>query len=256
MIEASELPYKVLVSSKGRPELITKHPLLHVANVFVDSEEEREEYSENIAKAGKRVHAIHVVPPYKALGQKRQWVLDEHWSDDEPFAMMVDDDLNPAKNMMRIRSLSLSKPDDLLTLFWRSYQTAADMPTGLFGYTNSPNPMERSVNQPFGGFTTGHLDNQALGILDRELRYDLNPMLISEEVDLTLKCLEKYRVILKDMRFSFGNVGVTSGGLAGVRTSDAMQDDVEYLRHKWGSELVQYRETPVRNGGLLLKVMR
>ena len=240
MLEASDLPYKVLIPSRGRAKIITNHPLLHVSNVFVRSEEEREEYSEEIAKAGKRVHAIHVISDYDTLPEKRQRILDEYWSDDEPFAMMVDDDLKSGKPMFHLRNVGNLTPDQMLTLFWRSYQTAADIPTGLFGYSLNANPAIRSINLPFGALN-GEFVTVTYGILDRELRYDLN-MAMFDDIDISYQCLEKYRFLCRDERFVFVCPYYTEGGLSNQRSSSVMYREIGYLIQKWGSDLIKRSE--------------
>ena len=238
-LSAEDIPFKVLVMSKGRADQIPAHPLLSAAYVCVDTEDEQAKYVEAIERAGKSAHSVHVLGGHDpTLGAARRRALDELWRREEPFVVMVDDDFEGFVSRMRFRSVGYRNVDDLLSIFWQSYVTAKDIPTGLFGYGTLMSVMSRGTNLPFGALNGSDISAQAMGILDRDLRFDPS-LSTGDDIDLSLQCLKKYRFFLKDMRYSLVAATKTSGGVANVRTSVQTKKIHRRLTEKWGTDIMR-----------------
>ena len=250
MIQVSDIPFKILMMSRGRAAMVARHPLLSVSHVCVDTEEDREEYLEMIGRLGTRSHVVHVLSKHApTIGGARRAAMDDLWDESEPFVMMIDDDTLGLESLMGWKKRVYQSPEDLCTIFWESYRTASELPTGLFGYSRGGGAIRfRQTNQPIGVHVSkqgqpkglGNVVAMIFGVLDRELRFDPN-LSFYEDVDLNWQCRAKYRFFLRDSRltnyFSEGGVGGAGiGGLVSVRANPEYQIRSErYLRAKWVS---------------------
>lgn len=170
VIKTADLPFKVIICSRNRAALLTRRPLLQVSHVCVDTEEEAGQYRAVFERAGKSPHGLHVLGQSRTLCDSRQDALDLLWDHKEPFALMRDDDVAAFWAIMHYRTVRTSDPDAMLSVIYSTYQVAAGLPTGIFGYAHTARPNERRANTPFR--LRVWANNTVMGILDRDLKYD------------------------------------------------------------------------------------
>ena len=240
-IRADQLPFKIAIPSRGRAYKMALHPLLSIANVFVDSEEEREEYIKVAAGIDKKAHAVHVASGSRSAPEARNIALDTLWDKDTKFIVLVDDSVEGVRRNMRLKTGKIVDQRYILTMMWRSYQTALDLGTALFGYEQSLHPRERTANRVVK-LRVGFIDSGLVGIMDPDFRLDTN-LRVHDDMDLSLQCVEKYGLFYKDSRYclhkfhSFHH-GEPGGNLR-HRNSVAEERELLYLRRKWGSDIVK-----------------
>lgn len=76
-----------------------------------------------------------------------------------------------------------------------------------------------------------------VGIIGRELRYDTS-LLLRADIDFCLQSLVRDRFVLVDGRYSFIHTHFGgSGGNAAQRLSERHEQEIRYLKRKWGPYL-------------------
>ncbi len=76
-----------------------------------------------------------------------------------------------------------------------------------------------------------------LGIIDRKIRYDPN-VLQFDDVDLSLQCCLKERIVWQDSRFAADHNFITkSGGNTVSRGVANTERELAYMKKKWGPYL-------------------
>ena len=184
--------------------------------------------------AGIPPECLYVIPDQHRINIStiRQWILDTFWDDDEPFIMQVDDDFKGLKPLMRWSTAVISRPTDIVAVFWESYISAADAGAGIFGYAHVPDPQLRFSRIPV---TLRTWLRAQMGILDRSLKYDPG-FYVAEDIDICLASICKNRILWRDERWApHADLSWTFAGIAATRTEKRRQDSYVRLNSKYGN---------------------
>lgn len=96
-----------------------------------------------------------------------------------------------------------------------------------------------------------------MGITDRELRFD-EKISTQDDVDLSLQCLVKWGVIWRDHRYYPFHQGATNGkltgGIAHIRNTESVKAGQEYMRRKWGDDIVKGRSERGLATGIVIEI--
>lgn len=246
IIKNGEFVFSVTIPSRKREKLLLLSPFLPVANVYVH-ESEYESYAK--ALHGKEYGALHAhdSDTYYIWGQMNLYNPDE-----EDWFMNIDDDIGGLVNMFtRISSRSkIRYLPKLLEIFCQSGIIATELPTGLFGYSNTGSPRERKSYNPFSLRSWSPMG--IAGILDRDLYGD--PKIPTKtDIDHSLQVISKYKMLWRDNRyyFIFSKPDPLPGGASGQRTDKQADMDIQSLEEKWGSHVISPNGRQRGNGKTL-----
>ena len=232
--------FAVLIPSRKREEMLLRHPLLPVANVYVQ-DDEYEIYARTLSDNHATVGALfaHDAPP----GFYFEWAHERLYDPEhENWYVQVEDDVIGLVNLFtRIASRShVTDPLKLLDIFTHDGIIASELPTGAWGYALTGNPRERRTYLPFR--LRGWADAAVMGIIDKSVVPDPN-VFTRGDVDYCLQMIVRYRVFWQDMRYApvmkhEGGRSVGVGGLGGMRTTEQNKADLRYLIKKWGRNVI------------------
>ena len=231
------LPFKIVIPSHGREDVIHKNPMLPWAHLVVRDEETAARYQAAIEKAGCGHPLAYVVSGYQGvLANIRQWVQDNVWDTGaEPCVWHMDDDFYGMVPLMRMTREVVTAPYDLAALFWETYLTAAEMGAHLFGYSFHVNVMLRAVDRPVK--LRGCIQ-QCYGVSDPELRFD-GDLYEMEDIDLSLQAMLRDRIVYLDYRW-LHHLGPmdAGGGNTGIVTVDGLRGSLAKMQARWGDHIV------------------
>lgn len=221
------IKYKIGAPSRHRPEKMkTLLALLPSVHVFVN-EDEQQDYLD----AGVPRKQLIGLPPVNSITKRYQEILDYF---DEEGVVLMDDDLQGVWSIVGHTVRRMYDPGAIQQIIENALHIAKGMDTSLFGWRRSYKFQQFRPYHPFGfvGIIAG-----AMGVIGRDLRFDLKIDQRGEDIDLTMQCLLKKRIVYIDDRFifDFGNITSSAGGLQGMRTEEKDSKDKLYLKEKWGS---------------------
>lgn len=231
-IEHEGVRFAVLIPSRMRAEIMARHPLREVANLFVHRSELAAYERQGLKPFPHEEHGFVRITNY---------MLDRAWSAPCDFVLRTDDDGLGLRELFSRLSLPLLKDaDSWLGVVFQDGLMALESGAPLFGYAMSARPVARSAFRPFSLRTW--LKGGCLGFTDASLRADTR-LLHTDDVDLSLQALAKAGLVLGDNRFYFVTRGRShgrdKGGAEGVRTPETQLQDYLYLREKYGPDVVQ-----------------
>ena len=237
--------YTIMTPSRGRPgNMAQLLSLLPEARITV-AESEVDAYRQVVPKRRLIPH-----PEIDSHGELRLWML-EHCATE--VLVMVDDDLEQVVSMVGRRPRAITEPAAIRRIVENAIAVCADLGIKGFGWNRVANPMTFKGHDPFS-FTAPLAG--AYGVIGKDLKFD-KTVYFHEDLDLSLKMLERHRVVFVDNRFywDFGGDRDGPGGLQGVRTGKLVAKSWERLKRRWGSSVdrpVKARGTP----GMSIKVRR
>lgn len=220
------------IPSRHRQNLIVQSPFLPIANVYV-REDEFDVYAKHFLDNHVEVGALHAhnEPAYMNYGTK---VLFD--PDNEHFYFTIDDDLHGLRNMFTriVARMPVRELQKIVDIWTRDYIIAADIPTGLFIYSNARTPKERSSFYPFSVRNWG--PGAMMGILDPTIEVDVNVM-DKFDIDYCLQMIAKWKVIWQDNRYTFWSTIAERppGGFGELRVEAGQTRAIAYLQRKWAS---------------------
>ena len=236
-----KMPFKIVISSYQRPNLICLNPLLPVSHVICHSDEQVELYQATAKQRGAPAPlGWHTHPDLPHLAAIHNYVQDNLWdTENEPFIVHCDDDFVHLEAMMHWRRRIVKDPIDIAAIFWETHLSAKDAGAGLFGYWTGKGFQVRNAYQPIllrrwvGG---------VYGVIDPSLRHDYD-MRDVEEVDISMAALASHRIIWCDMRWTkkFGP-GFAPGGNQRNRTTLRMRESVAQFNRKWKTDAMSLQE--------------
>lgn len=81
------------------------------------------------------------------------------------------------------------------------------------------------------------VESNAMGIVGQKQQFDSN-CVVSSDIDFSLQSIQTHRVVVQDLRYAWVFDRWSAGGLAAVRTTEAMERSHNYLIKKWGRGIV------------------
>ncbi len=220
--------YELVIPSRRRVEQAAKAlTMLPDALISVDEREEAE-YLKQIPRDHLVTH-----PPMRGLGPIRRWTLENSTCE---WVVMCDDDLKHVESMVGRKPKKYTAPGVLRRLIENQIQVADDLGIRMFAWSRGSRPGQFHAAKPF------YLAGPCSGCFGVRTNHGLEPdrrLLAYEDVDQTLTCLLRYRIILQDMRFywRFGSTFTGAGGGQGIRTSDTDAADRRVIYNKWGAHI-------------------
>jgi hypothetical protein len=170
------------------------------------------------------------------LGRLRQWII-EHFT--ERCIIQVNDDIRGLWCVVGKRSRVITDPPSIWQILLNSATIAEGLGISCFAYSRFGGDVRMfEATKPF---SVKLLDCSLFGMIDRNYRFDPN-VSQCDDVDLTLQCLLKERIVWTDVRFApvrLSNGGFSDkmemGGNAVSRGVEQTKREVEYLQKKWGA---------------------
>ncbi len=217
---------KIVIPSKGRPEVLPAKALRLFPDALVCvGEDEVDAYRK--VSSNLLVHPADV----SGIGPLRQWVLDHI---EDPCCVMVDDDVTHVYDQSGFHKRRIEDPDAVRAIVERLAIVAGDAGARVFGFQQAARPMTYANFRPFSINTwVGGL----VGVIGRELRYDTS-LLLRADIDFCLQSLMLDRFVMVDGRYSFIHTRFGgSGGNARQRSAERHEQEIKYLRRKWGPYL-------------------
>jgi hypothetical protein len=217
---------KIVIPSKGRATVLAEKALRLFPDAIVCvGDDEVDAYS--------RVSSNLLVHPASVLGigPLRQWVMDNIA---DRCVVMVDDDVTHVYSQVGFHKRRIEDADTARAIVERLAILAADAGVRVFGFQQAARPLTYANFRPFSLNTwVGGL----VGIIGRELRYDTS-LLLRADIDFCLQSLVHDRFVLVDGRYSFIHTRFAgSGGNARQRSAERHEQEIRYLRRKWGPYL-------------------
>ena len=241
----TSLPYKIVIPSHQRPELIAKNPLLPYAHVVVRDPAVQLEYEKAIQAAGvKPPIAMHNMQTpngtIPSLGSIRQWCLDHLFEAEDLFILFCDDDFLAFWPVMRWRHMEHRDAHTILAVIESTFNAAHDAGAGLFAWANSRDPRKRRANVPFSLRACGM---GVFGIIDHTLSFD-GRLYMMEDVDMSLLAMVKHRFNWLDSRW-YAECGPSwaEGGASEARLDSLRREAYVILQRKYGHGIIKPMKT-------------
>ena len=222
----------IIVPSFRRAKLMTTHRLLPDGEFYVSvPESDVPEYRNLFAEDRLIVHPDSVI----GLPPKYNWLSAEFQNKEKVDCFYMDDDLTSVNRVWPQKSSNVKlSPRELVDAICNCCNMAEDVGAFLYGFNERASPLMFSDRDPFS--FRGMVCSRSMG-----LRYG-HGLIIDErlhvrgEYDISLLNAFRYRIVAKDMRFSFVNdQEMRTGGLAHYRNAERMRSSYELLRQKYGN---------------------
>jgi len=216
---------KVVIPSRGRAQTIGAMTLALLPHALVCVEEsEVDAYHRAVPDAQLLPH-----PPLPGLPAIRNWILDAL---PDEVIFMLDDDIEVVYSMVGKNPQAYRREADILQIIENAALVAGEIGAGLFGFSQSGRPWAFTPQDPL------HFDTwvgTAIGVIGKQMRWDTR-FALRGDVDFSLQQLLEKRVVYVDTRFFFFSRKrlKASGGSTAFRSSERDQQEMAYLRHKWG----------------------
>lgn len=221
---------RIIIPSRRRPQNVARMNALFPRALWCVDRQDFRDYK--LHKNQALIHPDDVLGPAK----KKQWVLD-HVDDEVVF--LVDDDIKFLFCNVGLVGRRITEPESIQRILDNTLELARGFQTPLFGYAKHADVRKYNPSKPFNLATWV---STAMGIVGRPVRFT-DRMVARADVDLSLRVLEKFRIVLSDERFAFASDRFTNtGGAATVRTQASDRSDLLYLKREWGP-YVSFKET-------------
>lgn len=238
--------------SKGRPQNLLKDiykPIHSFSYWYVSSEYELASYFESIDELKINDNPFPRVVVGGKLIESRNAIIDDAKYFNKNYAVIIEDDLQrldlalDKKNKIRVE---IPQVIDMMVDYLDEnpdvYMTGVAPTPNAFFY----NPDEPISHKKFcvGSFLVIRSNT--------DLRFDPN-LTLKEDYDYTLQHIFKYGKIARfnNILASFSHYS-NKGGVVGYRNNRREQYNINYLKKKWGTEII--KDNPKRPNEILLKV--
>jgi hypothetical protein len=209
----------IVIPSRARPQNVPTMNKLFPKAIWCVSESEAESY----ATERKLVHPDSL----PTLTAKRHWINERI----SGIVFHVDDDITALWSNVGELGHRITNPDTIEGIIRNAAHLAGGFGAPIFGFNQAWDVRKYDPLDPFA--FTGWVGT-AVGFLGREIKHDVT-LKAQSDVDICLRAMLKKRIIFIDKRFSFMCQRFTNGGgLAGVRTAQEYNDDIEKVRQRWG----------------------
>lgn len=169
-------------------------------------------------------------PPVYGLGELRQWILDNF---DKKLIVQCNDDVEGLYCLVGRRPRLINDPQAMMQIILNQANIIEEL--GVSVFTFSPVGADIRKFWPQNPFRFNRIEGCLFGVL-RPTRVHLDPRVRQhDDVDLTLTCLLHDRYVWMDSRFAAKHDYMTkAGGNSEIRGSMNMDEEIDYLRNKWG----------------------
>ena len=202
--------------------------------------DEREvgDYAPVIAQVAHQGATLLPHPPLRFLPQIRNWILDNV---EDELLFMADDDIRCVYSKVGVVIKRYRKPADVMQIIENAAECARGIGARLFGFTQAGTVFSFNPVDPlaFSGWV-----GTAFGVIGRDIRFDEQIAIGSEDLDYSLRHLLEHRVIFIDERFHFESVLRlrATGGVGANRSMERELADSERLKRTWGDYIQIYNK--------------
>lgn len=237
-LEVCGMKVAIVTPSRKREHIIATNPFLPIANVFVH-ESELDSYAGYFHGKQLLHGSLSTHTAVGSIAKIRNAMIEATWCDEVDMLMMCDDDVLGMRYIggrvtYEVRGWRNMMPNIMATAL-----TAREMGAPMFGFHQSGRPQERSVMLPFE--MRSWISTHTAGLFDRQLRFD--PQAVShDDIDYSLQAIAKHKYVWRDHRWYVFCVieghAKTEGGASSIRSKENELREVEYLREKWGDDVI------------------
>jgi hypothetical protein len=223
----------LIIPSFRRAKLITTHKLLREGEYyFCIPESDLPEYRKVLPMEALIIHPDDVI----GLPAKYNWLIREYQNKKKVDCFFMDDDLTSVVRRWHVKGDAKLTPDKIHAVICNCCKMAEDVGAYLFGFSERASPVMFQDSNPFA--FRGFVPSKSFGFrYGHSLVFD-ERLLVRAEYDISLLNAFKYRILMKDQRFSFVNdQDVREGGIAFYRTSARMEETYKLLRKKYGDAI-------------------
>ena len=225
---------RIVIPSKSRVAECRRALQLLPDALVVVSEDQRELYK----PLGVEVLAHPAT--ISGIGPLKNWIMD-NVPDETLF--IIDDDVKWVRVPVgrETKSEIIRDPASVRQIIENAAIIAKGMGAPVFGFDQSGGDT-RKFNPAHPFRLSGWVGAQ-MGIVGRAIRYDPN-LRIRADIDFCLTALLQARIIFQDTRFSFIHEPrfTYRGGNSALRSGDRNQQELVYLKNKWG-KVISLKET-------------
>lgn len=212
---------KIIIPSKGRPKLAGRLEPRVPESIVCVAESEADEYRKYCKNVQTHPDDIIGVSPV------RQWILDNY----DGIVVMMDDDIDYLGCYTDVTYRRIKSGDNWIRIIENCAQMAVDAGANVFGFSQT---CDVRKYQPFRPFMLNTWIGSVIGVVGREIQFDRN-LWLRADADFCLQNLLKYRIVWLDNRYGFvGDRLKTVGGNSSHRTKERDDNEIQYLRGKWG----------------------
>jgi len=213
--------FRIVIISRGRSKTIESHKLFPYADLIVP-EEEREEYKKAVSN-----NLVTTPNNIIGLGILRNWVLDNY---KEECIVMVDDDIKALYYIGGVNAKRIENADTIEAVIYNAYIMASDINLGFFGFNQAWDVRKYKADSPI---VLNSWAGGVVGIIGRELKFCKNKFKV--DIDFALQNLLHKRIVIIDSRYSFAQArDRNKGGNSKYRTKEGVENEIAYLKNKWG----------------------
>lgn len=169
------------------------------------------------------------------LGRLRQWIIEYF---PERCIIQANDDIRGLWCVVGRRARVITDPAAIWQILMNSAEIADGLGISCFAYSRYGGDVR--MFDAYRPFSIKLLDCSLFGMIGRKYRFDPN-VAQCDDVDLTLQCLLKERIVWNDVRFApvrLSNGGFSGkmemGGNAVSRGGVQTAKEAAYLSEKWG----------------------
>jgi hypothetical protein len=221
---------KICAPSYKRPDKVDVLKYLPSVKIYVDEKE-----SENYKKYNPNANIVAVESKFQGnLCRIRNKILDDHKGD---VVCIIDDDLKVVGYHERIRRVSLNTEREFMEFLHKYTVLALDLGVKLWGINVTNDKQCYREYTPFS--MSSYIGGPFMVHIDTDLRFD-ERLPLKEDYDFTLQNLNKYRKVLRVNKFFYVVKQMEQvGGCATYRNLEREIEQLNLLRKKWGSRIVQ-----------------
>lgn len=222
----------VCCPSYKRPKVKTLD-YLPFCKVYVDNKEYEEYKKQN--KGGANIISV----PDGIQGNLcriRNYILDKELAEND-VCLIIDDDLGGIYYFEKLEEHKVSA-DEFLEFIEKYSIMADDIGAKFWGVNCNSDPQCYREYTPFS--TTSYIGGPFQCFLKgNDLRYD-ETLPLKEDYDMTLKQLNKYRVVLRINKYHYKcEQSTNAGGCASYRNIEREKEQLSMLQNKWGTKIVK-----------------
>jgi hypothetical protein len=210
----------IVCPTHGRAGEVTAFAIFGEELLLCVAESQAPAYREAHPQARLDVHPDSVV----GLGPKMTWMYEKYGA-----MFRVDDD---AHRMIDHTDSTRVEPAKAVGVVQRLADQAEQVGAYLFGLTSDENPMHFSPQSPFR--VTGLVDGGKLGLLPGSQLWWPEDIAFADDFWVSMLNAYHHRFCLVDERYCIATRVGQQGGLASVRTQDAIWTKAQFLRDSFG----------------------
>lgn len=219
------------IPSKGRAGKVRSHTWFQNPVLFVP-ESELAAYQ----KHHPEVPTVPVPDTVKGITQTRNWILDYCDRMGIGLCVQADDDCHGFYAFEEGTNAKLCTPAQFQEVLQNTFELCRGLGARCFGFQLNRDQKTYREYSPFS--LSSVVVASLIGILVDEQRFDEN-LKLKEDYDFSLESMRRNGLVLRHNKYVWSvEHHENQGGCVDYRSLQAELDSVNYLRRKWGDEIV------------------